>query len=217
MGGACTPPDTETEACGKCGTRTRTCSAFGSFGPWSSCRGEGVCTPGDTDMTGCFGLGTRTCSATCTWGTCSGTTGKACADGTDGQTFTDMHGCKGKVKWPSRATLCGVGFHVCSADEWVSDRGGVAPSYNYWVDDDLVGGGTLETACYATMGVGSFSCTSGPMRVCAGKIDSLSNSCTWAGCGFKVAKPNEYFGGCNGAPRPAGGRPDTAGTLCCKT
>ncbi len=101
--------DTETGACGACGegthTRTRTCEASGTFGPWSGwsgCATDAQCAPGDsdTDTRACGACGsgtqtrTRSCdAATCRWGswgsfgTCGGASGcapgetRACANG----------------------------------------------------------------------------------------------------------------------------------------
>lgn len=104
--GVCAPGSTqsETQACGACGTgfqtRTRTCGsdcAWGEYGPWGACvgGGAGVCTPGETETQreacGPCGTGTRTrtrtCdAATCNWGAWSAwsecTGGGACTPGT---------------------------------------------------------------------------------------------------------------------------------------
>lgn len=73
LAGGCAPGATETEACGNCGTRQRTCT---STCAWSAgaCAGEPVssCTPTAVDYTnaGCPTAGTghtRSCNANCTW------------------------------------------------------------------------------------------------------------------------------------------------------
>lgn len=76
MGADCATPSatcpsgsTETQACGNCGTRTRTCTG-GAWGPWSACTGGGECAAGTTEA--CGAGGTRTCSASCTWSSCAG-------------------------------------------------------------------------------------------------------------------------------------------------
>ncbi len=74
--GSCADSGSATEACGKCGTRSRTCIAENTLGAWSACGGEGVCTPGEVaDVTGgtaCNGVlekKTKRCTASCAWGT----------------------------------------------------------------------------------------------------------------------------------------------------
>ncbi len=61
----------ETEDCGKCGKRTRTCSSAATWSSWGACTGEGVCSPGETqtDSGVCTGrnVRTRTCTSTCAW------------------------------------------------------------------------------------------------------------------------------------------------------
>lgn len=39
--------------------------------------------------------------------------------------------------YADRATLCPTDTHVCTAQEWMDNRDGAAPTYNYWTDDDL--------------------------------------------------------------------------------
>lgn len=72
-GGACEAPvctvgATGTERCGFCGTRGRTCDAFGQWVP-GICQDTGLCTPGSTETNACGGCGTqtRTCQPSCTW------------------------------------------------------------------------------------------------------------------------------------------------------
>lgn len=138
--GECTEGMVETgsEACGTCGTgtrtRTRTCSGSCSWGEWSAfgaCMGGGTgeCAPGETQMESeaCGNCGTgsrsrsRSCDATtCAWGawsafgTCSG--GGTCAPGaTRGCANGDSCGhevCSGSCTWGS-----------CSPTTPTSERG----------------------------------------------------------------------------------------------
>jgi len=80
--------ETQSEACGLCGTRERTrtclgCPGWGEWGAWGECSTEGVCSTGETRTRteGCGRCGTRTvterCDAACGWmvtdgGTCEG-------------------------------------------------------------------------------------------------------------------------------------------------
>jgi hypothetical protein len=56
-----------TQACGNCGTQTRTCDK-GVWSAWSACAGEGVCAPDTTQ--GCGTAGTQTCGTSCQWSAC---------------------------------------------------------------------------------------------------------------------------------------------------
>jgi len=83
----CNQGDTQTDPCGNCGTRTRSCGADCMWGSWSSCTGEGPCAPGATDTQACGDCGqhSRSCSSSCqweSWGACSGPDpGGACDTG----------------------------------------------------------------------------------------------------------------------------------------
>ncbi len=67
---ACNSGATQNQACGNCGTRTRTCTGSCQWGGWSSCQGQGSCSPGATQNQACGNCGsrTRTCAASCSWG-----------------------------------------------------------------------------------------------------------------------------------------------------
>jgi hypothetical protein len=66
----CHPGDQQSEGCGNCGHRTRTCDGGGHWGGWSGCDGQGPCSPGQVDRRGCCDCGTqaRTCGGNCQWG-----------------------------------------------------------------------------------------------------------------------------------------------------
>nr|AYM54549.1 thermolysin metallopeptidase [Racemicystis crocea] len=119
---------------------------------------------------------------------------------------TTMAGCAGTVTWANRANLCGVGSHVCSAQEWLDRRGSTVPGHNYWTNDDLKFSGTGTNSCSASATTGN-SCGANPMRVCSPtQADPEGNLCNWTGCGLDSTS-NMYFGGCTNNT--------TAGTLCC--
>jgi len=80
---ACTSGAMESEACGKCGTRSRLCK-MGAWLDWGACLAEfGVCVPGATRDVGCDRCGTRkeTCTATCEWASGACLEQKACSAG----------------------------------------------------------------------------------------------------------------------------------------
>ena len=66
---ACTPGQTQSDDCGHCGTRKRTCQSDCQWGAWGSCGGQGPCAPGDTEARDCCDCGSqsRSCSGQCTW------------------------------------------------------------------------------------------------------------------------------------------------------
>ena len=129
-----------------------------------------------------------------------------------------MVGCSGKVTYPNRATLCGAGGHVCSANDWLANRNNVAPTHDYWTNDPLRYGGYGSSQCFAgdnavvwlngqLQFLPSYACPDNePMRICSGATDPEGNVCNWTGCGYE-AFSNSYFGGCYANA--------TAGTACC--
>jgi uncharacterized protein (TIGR03382 family) len=66
---ACTSGDQQTEDCGNCGKKTRTCNANGTWGEFQACANEGACKPGDQGSDPCGNCGTqkKTCSDKCAW------------------------------------------------------------------------------------------------------------------------------------------------------
>jgi hypothetical protein len=117
-----------------------------------------------------------------------------------------MIGCAGQVEFADRSNLCGDGYFVCTAQQWVDNLGGDSPAFNYWTDDLLHYSGN-DGACSVSTSVGSDCGTDTPMRVCADYLDPLGNECNWIDCGLGTIDPKEHFGGCSGNI--------TAGTLCC--
>ena len=164
------------------------------------------CVDLNTDARNCGACG-NACQANeaCHNGSCGVSAG--CKDGSNEQVFSKgMVGCAGAVSFNERATLCGAGYRVCGAEEWVDRRAGKKPTYNYWTDQVLRYYGA-SYSCYASPNKG-YSCPGGePMRICAGHQDSEGNICNWINCGYQNYKPNEYFGGCQKNP--------TAGAICC--
>ena len=106
----CLPGFSKTEACGTCGSRSRTCGPSGAWGDWTKCAGEVKgptdCLPGQTQKKTCGNCGSRTDScdtATCLWvnGTCGGegvcaagaTDSKPCSTAGQAQTRTCSAAC----------------------------------------------------------------------------------------------------------------------------
>ncbi len=135
-----------------------------------------------------------------------------CADGTIEQVFSHgMVGCAGAVTWDTRASQCATGYRVATALEWTQYHGAVAPTHNYWTDDNLRYAGS-STSCSAesTATVGYACPTNQPMRVCTSTgSDAEGNACNWANCGYRTSAVNDSFGGCVGN--------SSAGVLCIPT
>src|SRR5205814_9206693 len=68
-GGTCAGPTSQ--ACGHCGTQTRTCDS-GQWSAWSACTGEGACSSGMSQA--CGTGGTQSCGGDCKWGACGNQT-----------------------------------------------------------------------------------------------------------------------------------------------
>jgi hypothetical protein len=67
----CTDGAQDTQACGLCGSQSRTC-VNGRWTQLSSCSNEGTCTPGS--KTSCGTGGSQTCQSNCQWNDCTGQT-----------------------------------------------------------------------------------------------------------------------------------------------
>jgi hypothetical protein len=173
---------------------------------------------GTTPMRVCTAAGTDAEGNQCNWqhcgleanlpdqffGGCAGNTTAGalcivggCADGTIEQTFAGgMVGCASIETYANRATLCGAGYRVATAAEWVALRNGIAPTHNYWTNDPLKFSGTGPSSCFVSTSVG-FDCGTTPMRVCTG-TDPEGNVCNWTHCGIDANTPDQFFGGCSG-------------------
>ena len=98
---ACTSGQTQTEACGQCGTRSRSCGGC-SWNSWGDCTGQGPCASGQTDEQSCGDCGkhSRTCTGDCQWGdfgACSGPDPnggqEACDTGQKGECAAGLKKC----------------------------------------------------------------------------------------------------------------------------
>jgi hypothetical protein len=185
-------------SCGS--TPMRVCTATGSDAEGNRCNwqhcGLEASAP-DQFFGGC--VGNTTAGALCIVG--------GCADGSIEQAFGGgMVGCAGSETYASRASLCGPGYRLATAAEWVALRGGIAPSHDYWTSDALRYSGAGTSSCFVSTTVGT-DCGATPMRVCtAAGSDAEGNRCNWQHCGLEANAPDQFFGGCVGNT--------TAGALC---
>jgi hypothetical protein len=166
-----------------------------------------------------------------------GGAGAGVCNGLAAQHFDDSTvGCQGKLEYSER-DICGSGWTVCTASQWLAalDGGASAPTHHYWVEEALLYGGSSD-ACMVSDnpdfgggdgdggGLAMSECQReveggdgdgggvlgpfSPMRVCAENFeDPLGNQCNWTGCGWEDTQTDDYFGGCEGNT--------TAGVLCC--
>lgn len=107
-GQRCTGADSE--ACGDCGTRSRTCNN-GTWSEWSDCSDEGECEPDSTRA--CGTGGTQVCGGSCTFGECLG------------------QACSGPTSEP--CGRCGTHARTCANGAWsewsaCSDQGTCEPN-----------------------------------------------------------------------------------------
>jgi hypothetical protein len=193
-------------------------------GVWSSLGPPRVCVPGGTDSSGntcnvgqsCgldstgpgffFGMspsGTPKAGALCVR--------SACANGDAAQSFAGgMVGCPGTSLFADRNTnVCANGYHVASAEEWVTYRKSATPTHNYWTWDNLSWAGSGPGNCAATFTPDGTAdnCSGSPMRVCTPSgTDVEGNTCNWERCGLGTNQPDQSFGGCIGDTK--------AGALC---
>ena len=128
----CTVGATQSQACGNCGTQSRTCGSDCQWGSWSSCSGEGVCAVGATQSQACGNCGTqsRTCSSSCTWGSWSSCSGEGvCAVGATesracGNCGTQSRTCSSSCTWGSWSACEGEGECAVGATQGCGSCGG---------------------------------------------------------------------------------------------
>lgn len=124
-----------------------------------------------------------------------------------------MAGCPGSVYWSDRATLCAASCTPCGAQDWILHHGNIAPTYDYWTNDNLGYGGEFEQgfACTGTPFPADAAapqpeeCESelpdggempSPMRVCidgdaatpyeGDPLDPIGNFCNWDKCAYET-------------------------------
>jgi len=196
------------QACGNCGTQTRTCDLrTGQWSAWSACSAEGACTPGITRT--CENAGTQTCGTDCAWQTacvdqviqCTGEAQAACGncgsrtrvcDTTTG-TWSDWSACGGQgVCAPDATEMCGVnnsGVRMCSAQcEWGACGSQVCPGASQEACGNC---GARTRTCNPDTGAwsawslctGAGVCAPGATEDCdSGGSRTCNGECSWDAC-----------------------------------
>jgi hypothetical protein len=125
-----------------------------------------------------------------------------------------MVGCGGHVDWSDATNLCSIGYHLCSANDWLdyaeltNNVPAVAPSADYWTGDLLNRTGTPVDCWAIPASSGGTSCGINPMHICtATGTDNFGNTCPWTGCSYDFVRLG-FGGSCQLAT-------DYAGALCC--
>jgi hypothetical protein len=210
LGGACTGPTTQ--ACGHCGTQTRTCTN-GVFSEWSACTGEGVCAPGATQ--GCGQGGTSVCDGTCHAGTCmpscTGPATQACGNcGTQSRTcnngtWSDWTSCAGQGACAAGSTQgCGVGgTATCSGTcQWGSCDHQMCPGSGSQACGQC---GTQTRTCdQTTLTWSGWSscgmegpCAPGATQPCgSGGTQTCTSGCQWGTCKGQACPPGPSTQAC---------------------
>ncbi|MBI4509482.1 MAG: hypothetical protein HY698_07580 [Deltaproteobacteria bacterium] len=105
----CTPNQVDQAPCGNCGTKTRTCSAQWTWGPYGNCLSQGECAPNSERTLACGNCGqeTQTCSVSCKWqaGACVGQ--GECAEG--------------KIEWRECGECGRMRFSCDNSCHWVQE------------------------------------------------------------------------------------------------
>ena len=117
ISGECKPGQTQSQGCGNCGSKKRTCSSGGKWGSWGSCGGQGACAPGKKESAACGKCGSksRTCNSSCGWGGWSSCSSQgACSPGQTETTGCGNCGnksrtCSGSCGWGAWGACTGAG------------------------------------------------------------------------------------------------------------
>jgi hypothetical protein len=203
------------QACGNCGTQTRTCTD-GIWSDWSTCTGAGVCAPNATQA--CEESGTQTCGTNCQWAACGCTAGETACGGTCVTVSTDVHNCGGC------GTDCTMLAHVngasatCMAGHCAY---GCAAGYADCTD---AGAGCTASLSAATSCGACGSVCSTPLPMCApadaGAPSTCLSQCSGAastmcnGSCVDIQTDPGHCGGCNNAC--AAGSTCMAGVCTCQ-
>ena len=190
------------EACGNCGTRTRTCDAdTGRWSEFGACEEQGACAPDSTRE--CGRDGTQSCRGDCSWDgactgqMCEGESTRSCGNcgtqtrscNTDTGTWSDWSACRGQGECSANATrACGSGgTQVCGGNcRW--DDACTGQTCSGTALQSCGNCGVQTRRCDSTTGRWSEfsscsnegSCTPGDSRPCgSGGTQTCGPDCRW--------------------------------------
>ena len=157
------------QACGNCGTQTRTCEG-GEFSSWSQCQDEGECAVGANEA--CEG-GSRTCDSRCTWGKCQQC---ACSPGDTQACEGGEQTCGGSCQWDA----C-VQYACQTGDKQTQDCGNCGKQ-------------VLTCTANHSFSVGECQdqgeCVAGDFQACGGgNYHECSDKCAWGACAAVECTP----------------------------
>lgn len=141
----CQPGQSETQSCGNCGEKKRTCASTCKWGSWGACGGEGACTPGTEEEKACGDCGkkSRSCQNDCSWGEFGSCAGPDPGDGGVGCNTGKLGVCaKGTQKCVEGVSEC-----VPTSEASVETCDGLDNDCNGSVDD--------STKCWQKGGIDS--------------------------------------------------------------
>jgi hypothetical protein len=202
------------QACGRCGTQTRTCSG-GQWSAWSTCTGEGVCAPSTSQSCGSGGM--QSCGGDCKWGpcgnqSCPGPSSQACGNcGTSFRTCDNSTGA-----WSAWSACTGQGPCAPNATQACGTAGGsqTCGSDCRWGACSCVGPNTQACNCTGTSTRtcldGSWSGWSG----CVGGTNTNSDAQNCGSCGHRCASATCVGGVCACGTCGACQKCDTTTGIC---
>ena len=139
----CQAGQTETQSCGNCGEKKRTCNSSCKWGSWGACGGEGACTPGESDEQACGDCGkhARACQNDCSWGDFGACSGPDPSDG-------------GVTCSTGEPGVCAAGTKMCveGSTECVATTA-ASPEICDGLDNDCNGSIDDSTACWKKGGI----------------------------------------------------------------
>lgn len=193
------------QACGNCGTQTRTCdTSTGIWSAWSACNGQGECAPNSSQS--CGSGGTQSCGGNCKWSECGnqacpGASTQACGKcGTQTRTCDKSSGawsawsaCSGEGEcMPKSPQTCGNGgTQSCGGDcKWPTTCSGQKCA---GASSQPCGNcGTQIRTCDGNSGMwsawsqcnGQGECAPSATQSCgtAGGSQTCSATCNWGTC-----------------------------------
>ena len=207
------------QACGNCGTQTRTCdTSTGMWSAFSACTNEKSCKPGASQACGSGGM--QMCNSSCQWGACGGQMCSGAPSMACGNCGTATHTCNTNTgMWSAFSACMGQGACTPGASQRCGNGGtqscGTNCQWGACVGQTCNGSpavacgncGTQTRTCDLNTGNwtnpsgcnGQGSCAPGATQGCAnGGKQMCGGNCQWGACGNQMCpgSPNVPCGNC---------------------